>query len=333
MATRMDVVHLVQHTISHPFECIVDISKYVVRNYIMDIPYSHIWTSYIVDKTGLGKTQAPFTASCDKGANWFRRRKRYMLGQAYGGEYIPHSGDYIYFSSTYEQADATDVGIVIGSTNTIAIVARWNYSNGCPQEMIYELRNPNVIGYGIPEYEEDNEIGMPRLATQGYAIAIVSSQTYVHTGPNRNTERIGMLRKGCDVEVLGMSPNGWMQIVWESAPLGYGFVNSTEIPYQLLKDETPYPKYEIIVPKTDVDFKLKFGYNIGKGEIIEDESYLRTGPGLEFAKVQKWPQLVKGNIVDIIDIHKDINNYNWYLIAINGIEGYIEDYCINIIEA
>jgi len=98
MAMRAKVVQLVQQTLEHPFECIMEISKYVIWNYTLGVPYSHIWTSYIANKGGLTDSQAPFTASCDKGANWFRIRKRYKLGQAYGGDYVPCPGDYIYCS-------------------------------------------------------------------------------------------------------------------------------------------------------------------------------------------------------------------------------------------
>lgn len=377
---RIKVEQLVRQTIEHPFECITEISKYVTSNCTMDVPYSHIWTSYIADKVGLGDTQAPFTASCDKGANWFRRRKRYKLGQAYGGDYAPYPGDYIYCSSTYEQADATDVGIVLDSNGTFVRFVHWE--DGCPKEEEWYNHNPHIIGYGIPEYEDADEVEMPRLATQGNAVAIMIEQIYVHIGPDKETANIGTLRKGHAVEVLGVTPSGWLKVVWGLAPSGYGFIDNTKFFHWILRDEIPYPKYEGFqvgdrvqfkggklskqlkgkakkvnpfigkvtsakgekfylespkvrgwVDKTDVDFVTEVGYNRCKGEVIEDKACLRIGPGTEFTKVQKWPQMVKGNTVDILGVDTDSHNYEWYLIVINGIKGYVEDYCINIIEA
>ena len=76
MAMRANVEQLVRQTLERPFECIAEISRYVTSNYNVGVPYSHIWTSYIANKAGLANSQAPLTASCDRGANWFRRRKR-----------------------------------------------------------------------------------------------------------------------------------------------------------------------------------------------------------------------------------------------------------------
>lgn len=385
MATRAEVVQLVQQVLEHPFECITKISKYVVWNYTTDVPYSHIWTSYIANEVGLANNQAPLTASCDKGANWFRRRKRYKLGQAYGGDYIPCPGDYIYFSSTYEQTDVTDVGIVLSHDGTLATIAYWNCEDGCPKEGTYYLHDMRVIGYGIPEYEDVAKIDVPVLATKGDGVAIIGEECYVHIGPDGETARIGALKKGHAVEVLGITPTGWLKVVWGLSATGYAFVDNTKFIHKVIKDELPYPKYKgfrigdkvqfkggkvykqpsrgskskVVSPfvgkitgeknglfhlecvkikgwvnKTSVDFVPEVGYNKCKGEISVDKACLRVGPGREFTKVQKWPQMAKGNIVDILGIDTDNEKNEWALVVICGAKGYVEDYCINyIIEA
>lgn len=384
---RAKAVQLVQQTLKHPFGCIKTISKYVVESYTTDIPYSHIWTSYIANEVGLANNQAPLTASCDKGANWFRRRKRYKLGQAYGGDYNPRPGDYIYFSSTYKQTDVTDVGIVLDNDGTLVTIAYWNCENGCPKEGIYYRHDMRVIGYGIPEYEDVAKIEMPMLATKGDGVAIVGEECYVHIGPDGETARTGTLKKGHAVEVLGVTPTGWLKVVWGLSLTGYAFVDNTKLVHRVIRDEIPYPKYEgfrigdkvqflggkvfkqanknskskTAVPfvgkitgdkngmyyienvnkplsgwiaKTDVDFVPELGYNKCKGEISVDKACLRIGPGREFTKVQKWPQMAKGNIVDILGIETDSDKNTWAMVVICGVRGYVEDYCINyIIEA
>lgn len=381
MAMRAKAVQLVQQTLEHPFECIKAISKYVVWSYTTDIPYSHIWTSYIANEVGLANNQAPLTASCDKGANWFRRRKRYKLGQAYGGDYVPYPGDYIYCSSTYEQADATNVGIVLDSNGTFVRFVHWE--DGCPKEEEWYNHNPLIIGYGIPEYEDVAKIDVPMLATKGDGVAIIGEETYVHIGPDGETARTGTLKKGHAVEVLGITPTGWLKVVWGLSATGYAFVDNTKFIHKVVKDEIPYPKYEgfglgdkvqfkggklykqpkgkskVVSPfvgkitgeknglfhlecakikgwvdKTDVDFVPEVGYNKCKGEISVDRACLRVGPGREFTKVQKWPQMAKGNVIDILGIDTDNDGNEWALVVICGVRGYVEDYCINyIIEA
>jgi len=383
MAMRAKVVQLVQQTLEHPFECIMEISKYVIWNYTLGVPYSHIWTSYIANKGGLTDSQAPFTASCDKGANWFRRRKRYKLGQAYGGDYVPCPGDYIYCSTTYEQVDATDVGIVLESDGTLVKFVYWE--DGCPKIAEWYNHSLLIIGYGIPEYEDVAKIEMPVLATKGSGVAIIGEECYVHLGPNGETGRIGTLKKGHAVEVLEMQSNGWLKVVWGLSPSGYGFIDDVKFVHKVVKDEIPYQPYngfvigdkvqfkggklykqsnikgksKVVGPfigkitgvigmmyhledgkrkgwvaKNNVDFIPVLGYNKCKGEISMDKSCLRIGPGKEFTKVQKWPQMAKGNIVDVLGIDTDSEDDRWALIVIGGVKGYVEECCINyIIEA
>lgn len=383
MAIRGQAVRMVRHTLEHPFECIQAISRYVNWFYTngIDVPYSHIWTSYIANGVGLDKTQAPLTASCDKGANWFRRRKRYKMGQAYGGNYIPCPGDYVYCSSTHEQVDATDVGIVMDSDGIMIQFVHWE--DGCPKTVTWYNHNPLIIGYGIPVYEDVREIEMPQLATKGDGVAIAGEDTYVYISPDSDTKQLGILRRGHSVEVLGVTPTGWLKVVWGLAYSGYGYIDNTKFCHKVIKDETPYQKYEGFkigdkvyfdggrlykqptkgkcrlvnpftgtidgdknemfhlsngkvkgwVDKTNVDFVPEIGYNKRKGEITTDKACLRIGPGREFTKVQKWPQMAKGNIVDILGVDIDSNYDEWRLIVIGGVKGYVEDYCVNDIEA
>lgn len=331
MAMRNEVVSLVRQMLEHPFECIKAISKYARDNYITDVPYSHIWTSYTANEMSLDYTQAPLTASCDKGANWFRRRKRYKLGQAHGGDYIPCPGDYIYLSSTYEQADATDVGIVLSNDGTLVTLVHWE--NGCPKERTCYLHDPIIIGCGIPDYEDVNKIEMPELATKGNAVVIIGEECYVHIGPGSETGRIGTLKKGHAVEVLTMQPNGWLKVVWGLAPSGYAFVDNTKFLHKTIKDEEcPYH----VENKTKgwgqkaVDFITKQGYNQPRSEIVEDKACLRVGPGKEFTKVQKWPQMAVGNAVDVTEQDIDDDGNGWYLVTICGVKGYVERRCVNI---
>ena len=390
MATRAEVVSLVQQTLERPFLSIIDISKNTIMCYSKsDVPYSHIWTSYIANKGGLTNSQAPLTASCDKGANWFRRRKRYKLGQSYGGSYVPCPGDYIYFSSTYKQADATDVAIVLSSDGTLVTVAYWDCEEGYPKEGTWYLHDMRIIGYGIPEYEDVVKIEMPELATKGNAVAIIGEETYVHTGPGIETPRTGTLSKGYAVEVLGTTLTGWLKVVWGLSKNGYAYIDNGKLLHKIIKDEIPYTKFEGFkigdkvqfkggklysnktqgskcktshkpfvakvtgvssgryhieeqigtkrrkgwADKKDVDFVPVFGYDKYKGEVSVNKACLRIGPGREFTKVQKWPQMVKGNIVDVLGTDTDDDNNKWLLIVIGGVKGYVEDYCIEYIEA
>lgn len=384
MASREQVVQLVQQVLENPMECIAEISKHVIWNYNVDIPYSHIWTSYVANKVGLGNTQAPLTASCDVGANWFRRRKRYKLGQAYGGDYIPQPGDFVYVSSTYEQVDATDVGIVLSCDGALMQYAHWD--NGFLQTVTWYVHDADIIGFGIPDYRDLSNViipVLPTLATKGNGVAIVQEETTVWSQATQESMYLGSLSKGWAVEVLEVTPTGWLKVVWGlSVKNGYGYIDNTKFVHKIIQDQVPYPKWEgfqvgdkvqfkggntykqpstkgksktqkpfigkidgvnektrmfhinkVWVDKKSVDFIGDIGYNNRKGVISRDKTYLRVGPGREFTKVQKWPQLVNGNIVDVIGIAVDNDNNEWCHIVIEGVKGYVEDYCVADIEA
>lgn len=380
MAARAKVVSLVQQTLERPFECIAEISKYVVHNYNVGVTYSHIWTSYIANKAGLTDSQAPLTASCDRGANWFRKRKRYKLGQAYDGGYVPHSGDYVYISSTYEQADVTDVGIVLESDGTFVRFARWK--EGCPKEEEWYNHNLLIVGYGVPDYEDAVKIDIPMLATKGGAVAIAGEEAYVHLSSSREAVRVGALKKGHAAEVLGTDASGWMKVVWGLSPTGYAYIDNAKFVHKIIRDELPYQKWEGFkigdsvqfkggkvfkqssksgksktigpfvgkidgvnnkdgmfhlecvktkgwVCESDVDVAPSLGYNKHEGKVTRDNACLRIGPGKEFTKVQKWPQLAEGNVVDVLGTDVDNSGDEWYLITIEGVKGYIDSHCLS----
>lgn len=377
MAKRIDVVQLVQHALERPLESISEISK-ATRSFPIDVPYSHIWTSYIASKAGLAESQAPLTASCDKGANWFRKRKRYKVSQIYGGDYSPCPGDFVYCSSTYEQADATSVGIVLKNDGIFIQYAQW--IDGQPVECTSYLSNETIIGYGVPEYVDSGfgDIRLSQLATKGNGVVIIGEECTVYNGPDCDTVRVGTLKKGHAAEILHTMPNGWFKIVWGLCATGYAFIDNTKLHHKVLHDEIPYPEYKGFtvgdnvrfiggrmfkqpnggksklhtpfdgtiagesenmfclakdkikgwVYKNSVDFIPKAGYNKNIGEVVVDKACLRIGPGKEFTKVQKWPQMAKGNIVEILGTELDNNNKDWYWIVIGGVKGYVEECCI-----
>lgn len=377
---RDKVVRLVQRIVERPEECIAEISQYIARNYPADVSYSHIWTSYVANKAGLDENQAPLTASCDRGANWFRRRKRYKLSQAYGGDYSPYRGDFIYFSSTCEQADATDVGIVLDSNGMFVKFVHWN--GYCLEVEEWYINNYFIIGYGIPVYSGMCEV-LPCSVVEGNNVAIMNHTTHVYEKPNNSTKQLGTLKEGHSVVVLETTPTGWLKVVWGLSETGYAYIDNHNFFHKVLKDELPYQKSKgfkvgdyvrfnggrlfkqattnskskIVISfigkitgenngmfhletrgikgwvnKTDVDFISQAGYNKRKGEIAVVRACLRVGPGREFTKVQKWPQLVKDNIVDVLGIETDNDKNEWLLVAICGVKGYVEDYCVNYIE-
>ena len=45
---------------------------------------------------------------------------------------------------------------------------------------------------------------------------------------------------------------------------------------------------------------------------------VRKWAGTEYENIKSWPQLAEGNLVDVCDSIKDINNAVWYFVRIDG---------------
>lgn len=230
MATRENLIMLINNV---PQRIIYEVLKHEMWNYSVNIPLSHVLVSHLAYNAGLHNKQVPFTVSCDAGANWFRDRRQYRLGQAYGGTYKPEVGDVIYFSSTHRQADATHVGYVKnfdGSIITILSMKECKLT-----EDSYYIDNPYIIGFGVPFFDDIYEFG-----TKAKCIGIVDCNMCVKLIPNDTSTKVGMLYKGQSVSMVDVVENGWFKIVWKISKTGYGYIKPDCV---LLKVVEPYQQY------------------------------------------------------------------------------------------
>lgn len=358
-------------------EILSEIKSIQMWGYTVNIPLSHMFISQVAHKAGLDNNQAPFTANCDEGANWFRAKKKYKMGWNYGGSYTPQAGDVVYFSSTHQQADATSAGYVVEWDGALLQVVY--YYNG---HIVTEMRymSEDIIGFGIFDYYYYNEVQQKGLEVTPISTAIANDELQVYGVPNDMSIVMGKIKKGMSTEVIEVVDGGWLKVLWRISPKGYGFIkpNCQLIPhvdsYQeqrqvLFKvgervqskatrsfqyptvakgrprvckpcsvtiEEVDVQKkmYKVSGPackgwiyQKDVDFIKQSEYNGVIGEVTKFVTELRVGPGTEFTKVQQWPQLVKGNRVDILS---ELDG--WYQVVICGVKGYVNSEHIKLME-
>lgn len=354
-------------------EILSELKSSQIWGHTVDIPLSHLFVSHVAHKAGLDRNQAPFTANCDEGANWFRAKRKYEMGWNYGGSYIPQVGDVVYFSSTHQQADATNVGYVLEWDGALLQVM---YHCGGRISTHYQYMSEDIIGFGIFDYYYyDRENTDDKIKYTSTAIA--NDELQVYGIPNDASAIMGTIKMGASAEVIEIMDTGWLKVRWMLSPKGYGYIkpNCKILPHMESYQEQSHilfkvgdrvqskalksfqhnsvtkgkPKkcnpcsvtiedvdvnkkmYKVSGPackgwiyQKDVDFIRQSEYSNTIGEITNHITELRVGPGTEFTKVQQWPQLVKGNRVDIL---AEIDG--WYQVAICGIKGYVNSNCIN----
>lgn len=125
-------------------------------SFSMNVPWCAIFVSWCKSMAGIDKTVIPTFASCDLGMQWFKEKGRWQTGRAYGGDYSPKRGDIVFFSSKYDLADSTHVGIVTNLSGNALLTVEGNANNKVC-ERSYSVASKYILGYGTPAYEENDE--------------------------------------------------------------------------------------------------------------------------------------------------------------------------------
>lgn len=219
-------------------------------SFSMKVAWCSIFATYAGVNAGLTKKEFPLTAGCDEGMNWFKNRKQWKDGMAYGGKYIPKKGDMVYYSSKYNQADSDHVGWVESCDGTLMTVIEGNKSDKVGKRTIY-LSNKYILGYGVINYpdEDGTKTGtINKLAGTGIGTGIALEPMNVRTGAGTVHKTIGTLNKGKSVEILKVLDNNWLKIVWDAAENGCAYVSNTKPFFDITwknKSYKPNSDYEV----------------------------------------------------------------------------------------
>lgn len=94
----------------------------------------------------------PRSALCEDFRIFYKEIERWRDGQAHGGSYVPHRGDFILFQWEGKPEEKVEhIGIVVDCDGTVVTTVEGN-SNDKVQCNTYSLSNQNIIGYCVPEY-------------------------------------------------------------------------------------------------------------------------------------------------------------------------------------
>lgn len=230
-------------------------------SFAMNVAWCSIFVTYAGVLGGLTKNEFPLTANCDEGMNWFKNKKQWKDGAAYGGNYTPKKGDVVYYSSKHKQNDSDHVGWVESCDGNLMVVVEGNVSNKVAKRTIY-LSDKYILGYGIINYpdaetEEETAKGTTnKLAGTGIGTGVSLESMNVRSGAGTAHGIVGYLGKGKSVEVLQVMENNWLKVVWDSAPEGYAYISNVKPYFNITWKETSYqPKVDNYEVGTIVEFK------------------------------------------------------------------------------
>ena len=111
--------------------------------------WCHAFVSWCANQAGIGTDIIPRTAGTSTGRSFFVNQGTYRQSAANGGNYVPQSGDIIYYGSG---SSPSHVGIVSSCDGGTVYTIEGNYSNKVGTRAI-SLSNSYIIGYGVPDYE------------------------------------------------------------------------------------------------------------------------------------------------------------------------------------
>ena len=94
--------------------------------------------------------------SCWKWATWLKNHQMFQHSAAYKGTYEPQPADFIFFSWDGVNTTSNHIGLVLYTTSTHVYTIEGNSSDRVAIRS-YSRKDPCIIGYGTPPYEQGKE--------------------------------------------------------------------------------------------------------------------------------------------------------------------------------
>lgn len=207
------------------------------------------------------------------------------------------------------------IGRVINVTSTMIYTNEGNTSNagatnnveangGCVAEKSYTIGNSKIDGYVWIDYGEEVSVPETTWKAVGTAISTVNN-LYVRAEPNG--EILGELMKGNRFEIDGQISGMWTHV--NVAGIGVAWVATR---YIKIDGETAQKPSEI-ENKQDKTERLFVG------KVTASLLNVRTWAGTEFPQIKSYPQLVNGNLVDVMNYTQVARDGSkWYYVRIAG---------------
>ena len=186
-----------------------------------------------------------------------------------------------------------------GNTSSAAGVVA---NGGAVRNKSYAISDPAIDGYVWIDWGEEKTVAGAWKAT-GTATSTVDD-LYIRETPNGYV--LGQINKGNRVEINGEKSGMWTKV--KVAGIGIGWAATKYLQVDGAENKP-----------TTITNKQNKSQRLFVGKVSAASTVVRTWAGGNYPSIKKWPKLVRGNLVDVMNFtQKATNGASWYYVRIAG---------------
>lgn len=206
--------------------------------------------------------------------------------------------------------DGSHVGSVRSYSNTYIYTNEGNTSSaagviangGSCRNKRYLRSDPVIDGYVWIDWGDEKTSTETWKAT-GTATSTVDD-LYIREAPNGYV--LGQINKGNRVEINGEKSGMWTKVKVSGIGIGWAATKYLQVDGAESKPTT-------------ITNKQNKTQRLFVGKVSAASTVVRTWAGSNYPSIKKWPKLVKGNLVDVMNFtQKATNGASWYYVRVAG---------------
>ena len=234
--------------------------------------------------------------NCQSVKNWSKKQGTWHTVPKLGALLIFRNGSHI---GDVQNFDGSRIYTNEGNTSSAPGVVA---NGGAVRNKSYSINDSAIDGYVWIDWGTDEPATSTWKAT-GTATSTVDD-LYVRETPNGYV--LGQINKGNRVEISGEKSGMWTKV--KVAGIGIGWA------------ATKYLQVDGAESKpTTITNKQNKTQRLFVGKVSASSTVVRAWAGGNYPSIKKWPELVRGNLVDVMNFtQKATNGASWYYVCIAG---------------
>ena len=234
--------------------------------------------------------------NCVSITNWAKKNGTWHKSPKVGALIIFRNGSHV---GSVRKYNKTYVYTNEGNTSSVAGVVA---NGGACRNKQYKLTDSAIDGYVWIDWGEEKTVTETWKAT-GTATSTVDD-LYIRETPNGYV--LGQINKRNRVEINGEKSGMWTKV--KVAGIGIGWAATKYLQVDGAENKP-----------TTITNKQNKTQRLFVGKVSAASTVVRTWAGSNYPSIKKWPKLVRGNLVDVMNFtQKATNGASWYYVRIAG---------------
>ena len=234
--------------------------------------------------------------NCVSITNHAKANKTWHKSPKVGALIIFRNGSHV---GSVRKYDKTYVYTNEGNTSSVAGVVA---NGGACRNKQYKLTDSAIDGYVWIDWGEEKAVAETWKATSTATSTV--DDLYVRETPNGYV--LGQINKGNRVEINGEKSGMWTKV--KVAGIGIGWAATKYLQVDGAENKP-----------TTITNKQNKTQRLFVGKVSAASTVVRTWAGGNYPSIKKWPKLVRGNLVDVMNFtQKATNGASWHYVRIAG---------------